>query len=110
VYLSVLAEKKSGSTQWKPGQSGNPNGRPPKEKETEYLRAMREHFTPEQIVEVIRSLLADDKSWRARHAGAELLLHYALGKPTQRIAHSTASTPDEWLAALRGDAEGDDKD
>jgi hypothetical protein len=87
---------------FQPGNPGGP-GRPPKSKEDSYLVAMREKFTTDQVMEVIASLLADTQSWRARHAGAELLLHYALGKPTQRIAHSTASTPDEWLAALRGE-------
>jgi hypothetical protein len=85
---------------FQPGNPGGP-GRPPKNKEDAYLNAMREHFTPEQAVGVIDSLLNDTQSWRARHAGMELLLHYVLGKPTQRIAHSGMSTPDEWLAALR---------
>jgi hypothetical protein len=105
VYLYVIAEKKTG-TQWKPGQSGNPNGRPPKTREDAVLNELKARVPPGMAVDTILELMNHPTSWRARLAGTELYFYYTVGKPPQYMLHGMASTPDEWLQALRG---GDDE-
>jgi len=81
---------------WKPGQSGNPAGRPKKAREEAYLSVVREKLSPERLGEVLEELL-NDKSWRARMAAVELSLAYTLGKPVQRTESSNANVIEEAL-------------
>jgi hypothetical protein len=86
------------------GQSGNPNGRPKKDREIEELA--RQH-TPEAIAALVEALKGRD-----RVQAANVLLSYGWGRPRQPVEHSgemthryvvRAPTPVEsvadWLAA-----------
>ena len=79
---------------WKPGQSGNPAGRPKKAREEAYLSVVREKLSPERLGEVLEELL-NDKSWRARMAAVELSLAYTLGKPVHRTESANTDVIDE---------------
>jgi hypothetical protein len=85
------------------GQSGNPSGRPKRDREIEELA--RQH-TPAAIAALVRAL-NDKDSVQA----AALLLAYGYGKPRQHIEHSgemthryvvrapsPAASAEEWLA------------
>lgn len=67
---------------FKPGQSGNPNGRPKRDPEID--RKLAKYSLPaiERLCEII-----DDPKTRPADAikAAALILGYALGKPTQQI-------------------------
>jgi hypothetical protein len=93
---------------FKPGVSGNPNGRPTKTKEDAVINEMNKRITPEAIVDTIIALINDGRSWRAREAGVELYLQYTRGKPAQWIMNSNVVLPDDWLAAMKDDAPGDE--
>ena len=82
-----------------PGVSGNPHGRPSKERERAVLAAVKDALPPEKIAEVIVALVNDSTSWRARVAGIELHLHYTLGKPVQRT-QEVSDAFEEILAQL----------
>ena len=47
------------STTWKPGQSGNPKGRPSKEVEREYLDIMITACTPERWANIVERAIHD---------------------------------------------------
>lgn len=81
------------------GYSGGP-GRPRKEQETAYLTALLDALTPEQLASIIKNLAGETGSWRAQHAAAELALHYALGKPVQRVVKQSSGLA-EILEQLR---------
>lgn len=65
--------------QWKPGQSGNPGGRP---KEVAEVREAARQHTPEAIRTLV-TLMRKGKPDRARAAAAEALLDQAWGRPMQ---------------------------
>lgn len=93
---------------WKPGQSGNPNGRPAVVKEIRDLA--REH-----TIEAFGTLLAvcrnEDAPPAARVAAAAHILDRGYGKPTQNINatvnHVRTMTDAELLAFLAGTDEAD---
>jgi hypothetical protein len=88
VESSVITRNKTAENvlpyRWKPGQSGNPAGRPRKETELAYLDAVKRALTPERVHDLIVELSARSE-WRAKAFAAELALHYGAGKPVQRI-------------------------
>jgi len=69
--------------QFKPGQSGNPAGRPARQKQLTdaALRAVSE----QDIVAVFESLIRMATARKPSVKAAELLLAYALGRPTQSL-------------------------
>ena len=68
------------STAWKPGQSGNPAGRPP----TALLEAAR-NLTQEALDRIIELMRQDDDRALALNAATELL-NRGWGKPAQALA------------------------
>lgn len=52
--------KKDSTTAWKPGQSGNPNGRPPGSSEVGRLRAAISEHLPEIIQQLVEKARAGD--------------------------------------------------
>jgi hypothetical protein len=85
------------------GQSGNPSGRPKKDREIEELA--RQH-TPAAIAALVEALGGKD-----RVAAANVLLSYGWGKPRQPLEHSgevaqryviysppPVESAEEWLA------------
>jgi hypothetical protein len=71
------------------GQSGNPSGRPKKDREIEELA--RQH-TPAAIAALVEALNGKD-----RVPAAALLLAYAYGKPRQSIEHSGEMTTHRYV-------------
>ena len=77
-------------TAWKPGQSGNPGGRP---KEVGHVRELARQWT-EQAIQTLADIMQDpSQPARARVAAAESLLDRGYGKPTQPIAGDDAMDP-----------------
>lgn len=68
---------------FKPGYSGGP-GRPKKAVEDAYLNAILDALPPEELTALIRKLREED-GWRPKAFAAELVAHYGLGKPVQRV-------------------------
>lgn len=79
-------------TAFKPGQSGNPGGRPRELKEV--LEAAREH-SEEAIERLAYWMRTDDP--RASPAAAQALLDRAWGKPTQPTEHSGGLTLEQLI-------------
>lgn len=88
---------------FKPGYSGGP-GRPNKKREEAYLNAILDVLTPEQVAVMVKDL-AGSTSWRAQAFAAELVMHYALGKPVQRV-HQTGNGLADVLAMLNDKSDG----
>ena len=67
---------------FKPGQSGNPGGRP---KVVHQVRALAQEHSPE-AVEILVKIMHDAKeAVHARIAASKLILEYAIGRPMQSI-------------------------
>ena len=98
VSASVLAPQKSrGHPPWKPGQSGNPLGRPKKRDEQAINDALNRAAGPDKIEYALNRMyeLADQyNSWKAWDRYVTLALSYQLGNPTQRIQQTTAGLAD----------------
>ena len=76
------------TTSWKPGQSGNPNGRPPKgETLTE---ALDTEFTPQELAEKLRWFIFEKNDFAA--------LKYAYdrrdGKPRETVHNINENLPE----------------
>lgn len=67
---------------WRPGQSGNPGGRP---REIGYLRELARERT-EEAIETLADVMLNGESDSARVAAATALLDRGYGKPPQSIA------------------------
>jgi len=72
--------RKPPSSAWKPGQSGNPSGRP---KEVGEIRELARQHTAASIRVLAAGL--KDENGRTRIAAAEVLLDRGWGKATQHI-------------------------
>ena len=66
------------------GHTGNPNGRPRRATEEEYLCAFNETMTVEDWVRIIRKAITQAKG--GDRDARRFLADYALGKPKQRVA------------------------
>ena len=78
---------------WKPGESGNPNGRPKRSVEEAALETFRKRFGNGNFGSTLDSLeeLVKRKNVRA----IEIVFEYLLGKPTQRHEiDATIALPD----------------
>ncbi|MFB0490201.1 hypothetical protein ABIE45_002787 [Methylobacterium sp. OAE515] len=68
-------------SQFQPGQSGNPGGRP---KASAKVRELAREYT-EQALQVLVQIATEGESEAARVAAANAILDRAYGKPTQPI-------------------------
>lgn len=86
---------RGGLSRFRPGQSGNPNGRP---KVAEEFRAACRERTPEVLAAWSDEVATRGENWMK---AAELLMAYAHGRPTQHVdaTHSLAEMTDEQLEA-----------
>jgi hypothetical protein len=95
--------------QWKPGQSGNPGGRP--KAIIEVAAAAREHTT--EAIETLASIMRNtDATASARVSAAAILLERAWGKPAQTMTLKREGeykdlTDDELIAIAAGAVEGE---
>jgi len=71
---------------WKPGESGNPGGRPAVAKE---IRELARQYT-DVAIEALRSIALSGKNESARVAAAQALLDRGYGKPKQGLEVSGA--------------------
>jgi hypothetical protein len=82
--------------QFKPGQSGNPGGRPKGYGEVRELA--RAHT--EKAIDVLASIMYDEKAAAtARQAAAEALLNRGWGKPETTV--NVGGQGSSWIEALR---------
>ncbi len=79
--------RKAPRTAWKPGQSGNPGGRP---KEVAEVKALACKHTQEAL-ETLAKLMKSGTPDRTRVAAAEAILDRAWGRPTQAIDHDVSN-------------------
>ena len=79
---------------WKPGQSGNPKGRP---KKLVDIAALASEHGPKCVAVVVE--LLDDPDSRIRLAAAVALLERGFGKPVQPLA-GDPDNPLQWV--IRG--------
>ncbi len=96
---------------WKPGQSGNPNGRPAVVRE---IRDLARAHTTEAFDTLLSVCKSTDAPPAARVAAAAHILDRGYGKPTQNInaavRNAQKMTDDELLAFLTGADEADGSD
>jgi hypothetical protein len=94
---------------FKPGVSGNPNGRPRLPAQIVELRALAREHTPEALNAIV-TVMGDMKApASARVAAASELLDRGWGRPTAALEHSgpdggplpIALTPMDWGALIR---------
>jgi len=69
--------------QWRPGQSGNPSGRP--KDQARLLAAALRTVSEEDVTAIFRSLIRMATAKRPSVKAAEVVLAYTLGKPTQTV-------------------------
>jgi len=72
--------KKANDTSFRPGQSGNPSGRPRKRRE---LTEMCQRFVDQECIDKLSEIVRRGKDRDALSA-IEILLAYAYGKPTSQ--------------------------
>ena len=84
------------STSFKPGQSGNPGGRPNRPETVEAhrtiadVRAAARSYTAEALQTLADVLQSEKAPWAARVAAANAILDRGWGKPSQAIEHAGA--------------------
>lgn len=76
------SKSKASGHRWKPGQSGNPKGRPPNE-EIRRVRDLASKHVPEAI-QTLASVMSTSDDDRARCLAANSILDRAAGKPKQQ--------------------------
>ena len=94
VESPLKAVRKTGGqlTSWKPGQSGNPNGRPKKVDEEEAMAALRRGASPERLEAAFNGMYEHAVQYggfKAWEAYLKLALPYWLGQPPQFITTKT---------------------
>lgn len=89
------------SNLWKPGQSGNPAGRPKRKTEERAFEKLSLKMTDDKIEQVFDRLI--DDAMAGKYRSMELLLAYLMGKPVQRVETSSdnpmAEKFEEWKRA-----------
>lgn len=70
---------------WKPGQSGNPGGRPKIDKE---IRELAQTYSIQAVETLAAIMLNHDYDPRVRGFAANSILDRAVGKPAQAVVHS----------------------
>jgi hypothetical protein len=95
------------STAWRPGQSGNPAGRPRKTQELRDLEAACRAKAPDAL-RVLTALMQKADKDSTRLAAALAILDRGFGKPVSREEHGTPGdfarnnrTPSEIMADIR---------
>jgi len=76
---------------WVKGQSGNPNGRPPKERERRFYHITLTACTFKDWREIVKKAVAQAKDGDA--AARKFLADYIIGPPVQRADVTTAGEP-----------------
>ena len=99
--------RRANSTSFRPGQSGNPNGRP--KVVADVQNVAREHSS--EAIETLAGIMRDPKApAAARISAASALLDRGYGKPSQAIDATTnvhyfvsdqPMTEDEWDGEVR---------
>jgi hypothetical protein len=74
-------------TAFKPGQSGNPGGRPPKTEEQRTLETMCRERTPEALATVL-TIMGAGENERNRLSAAQFVIERGWGKASQPLEHS----------------------
>ena len=70
---------------WKPGQSGNPRGRPPKNRElVDTIKAKIEEGDNNKVVNKLWGIIESSSDEKAVIEAGKLLMAYGYGKPVQR--------------------------
>ncbi len=86
----VKGRRKAPSSAWKPGQSGNPGGRP---KIAAEVRELARRYGPEAIVRLVTLMRSNNETVAAR--AAEALLDRAYGRPLQGLEVSQVETEEK---------------
>lgn len=81
-----ISKKQPRGKPFKPGQSGNPGGRPPLPPEIKHVREMARAYTEQAIAALVEVLASDSAS--ARVAAANALIDRGWGKSEQPITGS----------------------
>lgn len=79
---------------WKPGQSGNPNGRP---KKVKVVADLAEENSDKAIRKLAR--LIDSEDERVALAAAQAILDRAIGKPKQTVETTTKTEASDYTRA-----------
>ena len=99
-----MGRVRDSSGRWLQGQSGNPRGRLPREKEHEYLDVTMNRVTPEEwgeIIDVVKKLAREKEDMRA----IEWMGRYLLGDPTQVHEYLLSEQRDVTIRVTYGDRE-----
>lgn len=89
---------------WKPGQSGNPHGRP--RTGLALAEAIRERIDPHKVIDLLESHLADDKVPAAQRLAAALpWMHAGFMKPPTSVDVTTTNTAPAYDLSALTDAE-----
>jgi hypothetical protein len=88
--IKSTPKRKAPKTAWKPGQSGNPNGRPKAGKS--FAERIRESLSEEDWTAIIEK--ATEQAKAGDKAARDFLLDRTEGKPNQKI-DITEHDPDE---------------
>ena len=101
--------KTGNKTSFKPGQSGNPNGRPKRtEAEKDALEKIR-NLAPD-VPELLKSIMQDEKASPAyRLKAAEMILDRAYGKADARIQMDAKVQQGDFVLEI-GPGDGDAED
>ena len=94
------AKKKPRGKAFKPGQSGNPGGRPAKTEEQRTLEAMCREKTVEALA-VVLAIMDGGESERTKLAAAEIVLERGHGKAVERQEQGKPGEFGEDKEALR---------
>lgn len=84
---SKQTKRKAPRTAWKPGQSGNPGGRP---KEVAEVKTLARQHTQEAL-ETLAKLMKSGRPDRTRVAAAEAILDRAWGRTTEAIDYGVSN-------------------
>ena len=79
------------SGQFKPGQSGNPNGRPPKPKEEKFFKTTLSAVSLSDWREIVKKAVEQAK--RGNPSARKWLSDYLLGPPQQKVDVTSGGDP-----------------